>query len=290
MYKKAAETRPNIDKKRELDPPGRFIEDHLPQNSGLTKIGKREPSSLSTNDLLSLQRSIGNKALLGVIERKNQNTQIELRADDILLFENDDSRNISKEIPLAKRDYQTNISRIQLKQRKRRPQKTRSKLLDRLLAPNSPLWRQLNPDKNSRVNCPATVAAVDEYLSTGNIRPAPAGKSTSFFKFEAKTWSHQIRHFRQVRNVVSQPNTFVVVHGKRSQKFSSQHNLTPDHYFVIVNRRGRIIGIDAFGEGKVINDLDSYIRFEGFSTFRFYNGSFRVKHIPLEDQIFEEGL
>jgi hypothetical protein len=180
---------------------------------------------------------------------------------------------------------------IQLQPRRRRwrPQRADPALLERLLAPNSPLWRQLNPDANASINCPATAAAVDEYLSTGSVRPAPAGDALSTFQFDAQPWSAPVRRFGEIRAVVTQRNTFVVVHGIRSAAFAQSNNITPDHYFVVVNHNGVIQGVDAYGQGEVISDLNAFISEQGFTRFRFYQGSFRVTHISA-DSPFPEGL
>lgn len=163
--------------------------------------------------------------------------------------------------------------------RRWRPQPVRPELIDRLLQPDSPLWRQLNPDASAAVNCPATAAAVDEYLSTGQINPAPAGDVFSEFRFETGPWSSFTRRFADIRSVVSAPNTFVVVEGRRSKAYVAANNIPPSHWFVVVNRNG-IRGLDAYGEGQVINDLNTFIREQGFTQFRYYRGSFRVQLDP----------
>lgn len=153
------------------------------------------------------------------------------------------------------------------------------KLIGALLKPESPLWRQLNPDKYAQINCPAAAASVDEYLSTGSISPAPAGNVFSNFEFRAEPWSSPTSRFNQVRAVVSQPNSFVVVEGKRSRSFAETHNITREHYFVIVNYGGSLKVLDAYGEGQVFSDVSAYIREQGFAQFRYYRGSFRVVHV-----------
>lgn len=180
---------------------------------------------------------------------------------------------------------------VQLQRRRRRwrPQRADPGLLERLVAPNSPLWRQLNPDANAVINCPATAAAVDEYLSTGIVRPAPAGDALSTFQFDARPWSTPTRRFSDIRAVVAQRNSFVVVQGIRSAAFVESHNITPDHYFVVVNHNGAIQGIDAYGQGAVIIDLNAFISEQGFARFRFYQGSFRVTHVSA-DSLLPEGL
>ena len=167
---------------------------------------------------------------------------------------------------------------IQRRGKRWRPQPVRPDLIDNMLAPNSPLWRQLNPDSSAAVNCPATAAAVDEYLSTGQVNPAPAGDEFSEFRFATAPWSPFTTRFADIRSVVSTLNTFVVVEGRRSKAYLASHNITASHWFVVVNRNG-VRGLDAYGEGQVIGDLDSFIHEQGFARFRYYRGAFRVVHI-----------
>ena len=170
------------------------------------------------------------------------------------------------------------LQRQESDKQKWHPQAVPSERIDKFFEPNSPLWRQLNPDQNSTVNCPATAAAVDKFLATGSINPAEAGYSDSEFIFKTKPWSSYTT-FQQIRSVVSKPNTFVVVEGVRSKKFSEANKITPSHWFVIVNRNG-IRGIDAFGAGQTIADLPLFIKENGFAKFRYYQGSFTVRRIP----------
>ncbi|HHY58581.1 MAG TPA: hypothetical protein GYA08_24450 [Chloroflexi bacterium] len=212
-------------------------------------------------DLLTLQNQIGNLAVQRLLMQTKEETSGRLHS----------------------------VIQLQSRHRRWRPQRTDPTLLERLLVPNSPLWRQLNPDANAVVNCPATAAAVDEYLSTGRVRPAPGGDALSTFQFDAQPWSAPVRRFGYIRDVVRQRNTFVVVHGIRSTAFAQSHNITPDHYFVVINHNGAIRGIDAYGQGAVIGDLNAFISEQGFTQFRFYQGSFRVTHISA-DSPFPEGL
>lgn len=215
----------------------------------------RSTEEVETLGLLTLQGQFGNSAmqrLLMEAKQKSLNT-------------------IGHSVPM-----------IQLQRHRRRrwrPHQVNATLIDRLLAPNSPLWRQLNPDANAIVNCPATAAAVDEFLSTGTVRPALSGDDFGSFQFDTRPWSAPIRRFSEVRSVVAAPNTFIVVRGTRNVAYVQAHHVTPDHYFVIVNRNG-IRGIDAYGQGRVISNLNEFIHEQGFESFRYYQGSFRVTYDP----------
>jgi len=166
-----------------------------------------------------------------------------------------------------------------------RPQSFQPELMERLLAPNSPLWRQLNPDSTSELNCPATAAGVDEFLGTGAVNPAPAGGPLSEFEFRVEPWSRPTNNFGQIRNLLSRANTFLVIEATRSLEYSEENQVTRQHWYVIVNFDGRIFGVDAYGEGEVINDLNSFNQEEGFSSYRYYRGAFRVTHINPADTL-----
>ncbi len=230
-------------------PKRRHTRDEEQARSKLIKVITHQP------ELLALQSQIGNRAVQRLLLQAKQSW----------------SGGVEPDSPL-----------VQLQRRRRwRPRQVDPALIDRLLVPNSPLWRQLNPDATAVVNCPAAAAAVDEYLSTGTVRPAPAGDALSTFQFAVEPWSAPTRRFSEIHSVVARRNTFVVVHGIRSAAFAQAHQVTPDHYFVIVNHNG-IRGLDAYGQGQVINDLNAFIREQGFERFRYYQGAFRVTHIPFD--------
>jgi hypothetical protein len=177
----------------------------------------------------------------------------------------------------------TGTEKIQTQRRRRRGpevrRRTTESLLNDLMAPGSPLWRQLNPSPGSPVNCPATAAAVDEYLSTGHITPAPAGDALSSFSFDTRAMSGRMNSFADVRAALSRPRSFAVVRGTRSAAYlSANPGVTSEHFFTAVNNGGNVILIDAYGSGRIITNVDEFLRQQGFEYFNIFNGNFRVVH------------
>lgn len=177
--------------------------------------------------------------------------------------------------------------------RRGRGRSLRAERIERFLTPGSTIWRELNPDATAYSNCPATAAAVDEFLSTGRIVPAPPGTPSSEWEFRTEPWSPIVRIFRPLVNVVRQrPDSFLVIQGMRSPEFAAREHVTPDHYFVLVNRgsgsRHGIYIIDAFGQGQLVRDYTAFVRGQGFDRFRYYRGSFRVvERRPLDIDVGE---
>jgi hypothetical protein len=175
------------------------------------------------------------------------------------------------------------ISR-QARPRRIRPQRTTAQLLDALMQPGSPLWRQLNPDESSPVNCPATAAAVDEYLGTGRVSPAAGGDALSNFEFNTRPMTGPYTSFGQIRNILSAERSFAVIRAVRTPEYlQSNPGITRDHFFTAVNYRGQVVLIDAYGRGAIVSDVASFLSQEGFGTYYLYNGQFRVRHIRFDD-------
>jgi hypothetical protein len=168
---------------------------------------------------------------------------------------------------------------VQRQHRRRpNPRRTRASRIDRFLEPGTSIWRQLNPNEHAYANCPATAAAVDEFLSTGRIRPAPPGQAGSEFIVTTGSFSPNIADFQIIMDRLrDRRNSFVVIRGIRPPEYADSHHVTPDHFFVVVHRAGREpFVIDAFGEGRIHSNVEEYIRIQGFSEYQYFRGAFRV--------------
>lgn len=177
---------------------------------------------------------------------------------------------------------------IQRQERERRIRPVeREALIEQLMQPESPLWRQLNPDADSPINCPATAAAVYAYLRTGRITPAPGGDDLSTFEITASSrMSARINSFNIIRRRLSARNSFAVIRATRGAAFLSVNpDITSEHFFTAVNYRGNIVLIDAYGTGRVILDVNSYLIAEGFEYYNMYPGEFRVIHHGFDEPL-----
>jgi hypothetical protein len=165
---------------------------------------------------------------------------------------------------------------VQRQQHRFRGRPTRRDRMDALLAPDSPLWRQLNPDQDAPVNCPATAAAMDTYLGTGEVQPAPGGTGLATFPFVGNPrWSEPVRSIAPVRALLG-PERFVVVEGTRPGPWAQQHNVTTTHYFILVRHRGHTYVLEPSG-GFQSTDVAGYVRDQGFSQFRYAEQRLRVQ-------------
>src|SRR3569833_3131308 len=131
---------------------------------------------------------------------------------------------------------------------------------------------ELNPPyiagKYCALNCPATAAALADYLKTGTINKAycnplleDKGKGYGFDVSMNKisdplSWKQAEA---TIRKQLKKHVDFVVVEAKRSAEQMKKLNITDLHYFTVVNVKGTLIAIDAFGGGIVISDLQDFI-------------------------------
>jgi hypothetical protein len=73
---------------------------------------------------------------------------------------------------------------------------------------------------------------------------------------------------------------FVIVEGTRSEKQMKEHSVAPTHYFSVVNVKGRLFAIDAFGGGIVSDSIQSYINTRVIATtYRIVKGQFQIKEV-----------
>ncbi len=207
-------------------------------------------------------------------------------------FSNEGKQLLAHELTHVKQNTQSATNTTIHRQERARAVRPRERqaLIEALMSPESPLWRQLNPHSESPINCPATAAAVAEYLRTGQITPAPGGDSLSSFEIAASSrMSARIDSFDRVRAGLRAPNSFAVVRATRGADFlRANPGLTPSHFFTAVNYRGNIVLIDAYGNGGVIRDVDTFLRSEGFEYYNTFHGEFRVIHHGFDDSILPE--
>lgn len=155
---------------------------------------------------------------------------------------------------------------------------------------------ELNPPymagKYCALNCPATAAALADYLKTGNINKAYCnplledkgkgyGFDVSMNKFsDPLSWKQAEA---TIRKQLKKHGDFVVVEAKRSAEQMKKLNITDLHYFTVVNVKGTLFAIDAFGGGIVNSDLQDFIdKSIVATTYRLAKGEFKVKLVIIK--------
>lgn len=146
--------------------------------------------------------------------------------------------------------------------------------IEAFFAQDSQIMQSLNPHR-SAVNCPATAAAVDEYLGTGAVNPAPGGSPRSMFSF-AQQWAPVPGG--NLATLLNRPGAYVSVRGTRSQEYANLQGITREHYFVVVNRGGQLWALDAYNHRRI--PLGQLLSGDQFQTLEYFRGPFRVQHIP----------
>ena len=138
------------------------------------------------------------------------------------------------------------------------------------------------------LNCPATAAALDTYLRTGQISPAVCNKPKETipgygFDISKDTFGKSVdwkNAAAAVKAQLKKHGDFVIIEATRSEKQQKERNLAPTHYFSIVNIKGRLFAIDAFGGGILSDDIDDYIANRAVaSTYRIVKGAFTVTEV-----------
>jgi Domain of unknown function (DUF4157) len=137
-----------------------------------------------------------------------------------------------------------------------------------------------------QLNCPATAAALDHFLRTGDVSPAicnPQKENIPGYGFDiskdsfstAVSWD---RAEKIIRAQLKNHGEFVIVQAIRSQE--QMKRLTRDHYFSVVNVKGKLFVIDASEEGNVTDNLKYYIdNVAVATTYRIVKGEFKVKEV-----------
>jgi Domain of unknown function (DUF4157) len=138
------------------------------------------------------------------------------------------------------------------------------------------------------LNCPATAASLDHYLRTGNVSPAICnrpkeaiegyGFDISMNKFSTPvSWE---KAEAAIKQQLIKHGDFVIVEGTRSEKQMQDNNVAKTHYFSVVNVKGQLFAIDAFGGGIVSDSIKGYIDTRVIATtYRIVKGEFQVKEV-----------
>jgi hypothetical protein len=83
-----------------------------------------------------------------------------------------------------------------------------------------------------------------------------------------------------IKQQLKKHGDFVIVEGTRSEKQMKEHNVAPTHYFSVVNVKGKLFAIDAFGGGIVSDSIQGYIDTRVIATtYRIVKGEFKVKEV-----------
>lgn len=136
-----------------------------------------------------------------------------------------------------------------------------------------------------QLNCPATAAALSDYLKTGKINkaycdPLLEGGKGYGFDISKNTFSKSFSWkdaASQIKKQLRKHGDFVVVEATRSAKQQNDNHLAANHYFTALNVRGHLFAIDAFGGGIVNDDLQNYIDTSIIATsYRLVHGAFTV--------------
>ena len=145
---------------------------------------------------------------------------------------------------------------------------------------------QINPPVVERLriyctqNCPATAAALHDYLRSGQISQAHCDRMAeqqSGFGYEVpratrsfRRWGGEEGAWPFIRRRTASHGRFVVVEGDRVQP---QAGLTRYHYFVILNIRGQRFVVDGFLR-QVTPGINAYLRDLGTRRYAVYAGEF----------------
>jgi len=145
---------------------------------------------------------------------------------------------------------------------------------------------ELNPNPSPQ-NCPATAAAMDEWLGTGRVNPAIGGNAVTRYNLQNVRWSREM-NLRDLMILIQSgnfpPNYFIAVRGTRSQEVQRSANLTVNHFFLLAKvRSGRSVRyfyLDAFGSGHSTGSSPTNIRIAieilRCSSFQYSLGQLRV--------------
>ena len=138
------------------------------------------------------------------------------------------------------------------------------------------------------LNCPATAASLDHYLRTGNVSPAVCNRpkeTTEGYGFDISmnafstpvSWE---KAETAIKQQLKKHGDFVIVEGTRSEKQMKENNVAKTHYFSVVNVKGQLFAIDAFGGGIVSDSIPDYINKRVIATtYRIVKGEFKVKEV-----------
>jgi uncharacterized protein DUF4157 len=138
------------------------------------------------------------------------------------------------------------------------------------------------------LNCPATAASLDHYLRTGNVSPAICNRPKETiegygFDIGMNTFSQSVTWDKaeaDIRKQLKKHGDFLIIEGTRSEKQMKDNSLAKTHYFSVVNVKGQLFAIDAFGGGIVSDSIQAYIDTRVIATtYRIVKGEFKVKEV-----------
>ena len=132
-------------------------------------------------------------------------------------------------------------------------------------------------------NCPAIAQAVQDYIATGEAHAVPAASATTEYNYDTRGTRRVGRDglARAIRRGGS-----AVVRGLRDPGWAAAHHLTDEHWFVVANRGGRLVVIDASGDAsaqRIVTDVGRFFDEEGLREFEVLGrGNRLTPHDPLE--------
>lgn len=219
------------------------------------------PKILGHQSILGLQRAAGNRAVTDAMHAAVQR--------DATVVQRQQSRRARSTVT---------------------PQQARNSALEAICShPESLIWYRLNPNTESTNNCPATGAALNHYLRTGEVRPAPAGGPLAQFRFDSGPLSTVIRlgsanpanlsgdgrgtrFLELVQPLLTRRSQFVMVHGLRP----SGAPLTDDHWFAVARCRSGLVVLDASMSGEATGNITAFISRNWFDRVQWYNSELIV--------------
>jgi hypothetical protein len=83
-----------------------------------------------------------------------------------------------------------------------------------------------------------------------------------------------------IKQQLKKHGDFLIIEGTRSEKQMKDNSLAKTHYFSVVNVKGQLFAIDAFGGGIVSDSIQGYIDTRVIATtYRIVKGEFKVKEV-----------
>lgn len=167
---------------------------------------------------------------------------------------------------------------------------------DQLHADPASILNQINPGVGGgegmlarfcRLNCPATAAALDSYLRTGQIDRAHCdlvAESSGGIGYEiiegsfgpSLRWLGGSGARARIFHRTHRHGDFVVVEGDRGPDPPS--GLSRYHYFVVVRIRDQRFIVDAFTR-QVTDEINDYVTWLGTTRYKLVTGAFRVRPV-----------
>ena len=152
---------------------------------------------------------------------------------------------------------------------------------------------ELNPPHAAgaycNLNCPATAESLAEYLKTGKVNKAecdPMAESEPGYGFDVSSLNTYTKPLpwpeteSAIRKLLVNHGDFVVVEATRSEKQMKDLGISKNHYFTVLNVKGKLFAIDASQGGIVNSDLQQFINLNIVATtYRMAKGDFKVKSV-----------